>query len=1447
MVFLHAVWSRRWVRALTYTIAVFTVLGLGAWIALAVTLRQNNIEIGDINFDFPAKLSLTDIRVKQPDITADVKHVSVDWHWGDLFSKKLSGDAIRVEDGRILLQTHDTDTTAADTTKSEFSIAYGKILIKNTFLTIKSETDSIGVDLPFLEVDGLALSQSIIIDSIINRGSKVHMISQGEPKKSSAPKSEESVLTSIPQFSIGVMLFDQCYFLWADDKQRHTLSKFDLDITSLKSSDLLHTSIQKLNLTYQDTLTVALNLNKLSVNEREEGTFKNLSLALPWLTIEIPHIQFATQPSTSCSVDLKQATVNSSLLKLISSSASSLTSNVDINFAGAIDYADNRIETDQFTMNTQGVNLVMKGFVDLPGERTDGLNLAISNVHVSSAQLANFLGVPLPPELLPIELGSDMTIQGRYDNINVLGDLLVNNTKANFSIAHQQIDSRSTLRASLTFDSLNVKNFYVSPVGFKAAHLQVKTETTFDAAFNPKAIDLFLLADSLLVNGLKIAKPDVALHYENNTGSGTINIDKKTQLKIDSVSLKDMNDLHYAGTLNTYLPHLIREDQKAGDLLTHFSGYFKQSEKGQDLNLVFDELHFKGTNPGTEYNTSGSMHLVNHQQDVSAKVRLGTGVVLDFITTSEFEKWIARADRWDVSYPETYFNLKLNVDSSLVNQFTDYNAHLEISNLTFKATHKTFESKMKVPIAKYEDFLVRNIEINHSLKDDRKAVELTIKSIQNPYTPISNVKIDLGVRSDSVYALNIDTYLPELKDEIDVELLIEFLKNGIKIVPDESKPMQFGNQHWLSKGSDGLVFDDQFEMIFSHLVLVNGHQTINALTKRDSAHITIKDFDLRPLLSLAMPDSTLSGTLNLNTSFNMSTDDLLWTGSIDSIYLMEASLGRLTTQGEMLGEKLRARADLVQKDSRLGVNALQINGPMRINVEAQDFDLSAMNAMSVLKENKLVLHGKLDARIRGTYNEALTTSGYLTLNNMKAVAEDGLLVVKADKDTIKINNYIATLHKFRLYDDHSNQLELSGHYNMLDNALDISMESQKFKVLDAEKSVGEIRGTVDVASKLHIKNPAGILDISGHVNALAGSHVTYVYTSSGITLDDRTKEVEFIAFDKIEEKKAEIRQFEISQEASDPIHYDVTLDIGSTDVTVIFSESAGEFLRMTATGNLLVQTGTNSEPEIFGKIEGQSGRLVYDLPMVSDLDFAINTVRMNWNGELANPRFSFEGSEIFRITPNDISASWQNNKDRVPVEVIAKVDDGPIENFDLHFDLRSTNSQVATWIQSQPQNTRELNAINLLVFGKINTSGTGQQGNALVQGMVTKMNELSRKKLTNTDLSFYVDTKKANATTSETVSNVGYSFSKPLFNNKFRLTLGGMLDLHSTQAAQARSSALGSIKLDYILKAEPDITVNFTKRGTYDGVINGQVDESSMGLTFMKRFKNIFYKKKSNQ
>ena len=62
----------------------------------------------------------------------------------------------------------------------------------------------------------------------------------------------------------------------------------------------------------------------------------------------------------------------------------------------------------------------------------------------------------------------------------------------------------------------------------------------------------------------------------------------------------------------------------------------------------------------------------------------------------------------------------------------------------------------------------------------------------------------------------------------------------------------------------------------------------------------------------------------------------------------------------------------------------------------------------------------------------------------------------------------------------------------------------------------------------------------------------------------------------------------------------------------------------------MVKTGTDNEPLVFGNVEGQSGRLVYDLPMVSDLDFTINSAQITWNGAPDKPRFSFEGSEIFR-------------------------------------------------------------------------------------------------------------------------------------------------------------------------------------------------------------------------
>lgn len=1450
MEFLKKVWAWRWFRMGTYAVSTLLVLFMAAWIGLVIVLRQNNIRIGGTNFDFAGRLALTNVAVTQPSLRTQINQISIDWDWLPLFSSRLTGNEIRVQGAVIELMAAQPDTTQAnDTTKSNFSLAYHKLRLLQSKVVFKSATDSIGVEIPHFEITNLAFGEAIAIDSIFDKGTQVHWRSTPDSIVAAKPQppTASKGAGARPIFSIGVLEFRNGGFSYQNAQQQHTISKLNVGVTELSSKDLLHASIRELSLLYQDTLALDFKLNKLTINHKEEGVIQNLALSFPWFALDLPEVKFATQPTPSFGLDIKSASVNTSLLKFLNASAQSLSDDVDIHFSGKAMYANARVHAKNILINTNGVRLGLNGFADVPGQRDNSLDLTVSNLKIASVELAAFLGLPLPPELAPMQVGSTLNISGQYNNLTVAGDILLNETPAKFSIAHQQPDSATqNIQATLKVARFNLATFYnTPPVAATLANVEFITSAKLDKDFVPLVFDLMFKSDSVVVNDFAVPYPNIALHYADSIGSGTININNASYLTLDSLNLYDFSNIGFRGTLKTFLPHLLNTQEQAGDLETTFSGYFKQSEFGQDISLFMQALSFKDKVTGKVYKTDGLLHVANNSKTgIATQFRLGADVAFDFTATPDFENWVGRTDRWDVDYPETALNLKLKMDSALIKGFTGFNGRVDISKIHFSSTKKSFESVIQVPAVQFEEFLVRELNASHDNAEDRKSLGLRIKAIENPYMPIGNLKINIGVQSDSVYALDIDSQMTDAKSEVDFDLLIEVLKNGYKIVPDERKPMRFGKQHWRSQGSDGLVFDKDFEMLFSHLELTNKHQKINALTNRDSVHISLAHIDLKPLFGLALADSTMTGVLNFNTSFHTATDDLLWQGSIDSLTFMEAVLGKLTTKGEMLGERLNARAELLQANSKVVITATKVAEPILVNIKSLGFDLGFLNALAALRDNKVVIKGKLDGTLDVTYDKALSSRGFLTLNKMSTALEDGLMTIHADKDTVWIDNYMARLRNFTLTDNHNNKLQIEGEYDLLEGAMNLAMETKRFKVLDAEKATGTIRGSVDIASKMTVKNPKGLLEISGHINALPNSSVTYVYTTSTeITLDERTKEMEFIAFDKLNEKKAEIRQFELAQETSDPIVWDVTTDIGATDVAVILNEATGDMLKMSAIGKLLVKTGSNYEPNIFGKIEGQSGRLIYDLPMVSDLDFNINQINVNWNGDMFQPKFSFEGSQVFRVTPNDISPTWQNNKDRVPVTVIAKVEEGALDNFDIHFDIRSTNQQVASWILTLPQATREQNAISLMVFGKINTSGTGEQGNALVQGMVTKMNELSRKNLKNTDLSFFVDSKKAGEATSGLVSNVGYSFSKPLFNKRFRITLGGVVDLQSAQAAQSRSAALGSIKLDYIVKSEPDITVNFTKRGTYDGVINGQIDESSVGLTFVKRFKNLFHKK----
>src|SRR6185312_1742391 len=161
--------------------------------------------------------------------------------------------------------------------------------------------------------------------------------------------------------------------------------------------------------------------------------------------------------------------------------------------------------------------------------------------------------------------------------------------------------------------------------------------------------------------------------------------------------------------------------------------------------------------------------------------------------------------------------------------------------------------------------------------------------------------------------------------------------------------------------------------------------------------------------------------------------------------------------------------------------------------------------------------------------------------------------------------------------------------------------------------------------------------------------------------------------------------------------------------------------------------------------ESNSGTVAYHVPMISDLRMTTAKAGVRWVGDAFKPLLSFNGSQIFRISPNEISSLWTNKTDRWPISVIAKVNDRPLNDLVLDFDLSSTNNQVSDWISSLPPDTREAYAVSLLIRGRINTGGTADV-NILTQAMVSKMNEISSRNIKSADVSFYDESRGPNST-----------------------------------------------------------------------------------------------------
>ena len=135
-----------------------------------------------------------------------------------------------------------------------------------------------------------------------------------------------------------------------------------------------------------------------------------------------------------------------------------------------------------------------------------------------------------------------------------------------------------------------------------------------------------------------------------------------------------------------------------------------------------------------------------------------------------------------------------------------------------------------------------------------------------------------------------------------------------------------------------------------------------------------------------------------------------------------------------------------------------------------------------------------------------------------------------------------------------------------------------------------------------------------------------------------------------------------------------------------------------------------------------------------------------------------------------------------------------LENLKVAFDL-STNDDLAIQneLQSMSADQRQTQAMNLLLYNQYSAQGTkanAATGNFLYSFLESQLNSWAAKNIRGVDLSFGVNQydKTTNGVTN-TETSYSYQVSKSLFNNRFKILVGGN---YSTDSADDEIAEMGA-------------------------------------------------------
>ena len=743
---------------------------------------------------------------------------------------------------------------------------------------------------------------------------------------------------------------------------------------------------------------------------------------------------------------------------------------------------------------------------------------------------------------------------------------------------------------------------------------------------------------------------------------------------------------------------------------------------------------------------------------------------------------------------------------------------------------------------------------------ERSVIRMSADSLKYKNFALNEVLSDIYTVGDSaIYSLKANDNYGRLIYDL----------NGIALKKGEQVMLHSIKSQWIINGFKWDVFAGDYILVNTS----NGDISANLHWKDENSSIDIygsKPGEIKLELSkvgmkmLLLPgmeafgyDGELTGKIEYKGNKN---DEVGIQMDINQVKMGETLLGNLRIEGsyksDTSGTKETDLQVVMNKESKINFSMLFGKEKDQKRIFA-DFNNIRLHSLESFVGNYV---NGISGDVSGVLSLTFPGSKPI-LNGEVRILNTGLRVVPLNAlfyindDVLKIENSKLVFNQFTVLDSLRKRLRINGNIDMTNPSrflADLQVTSDLLQVMNTTSKDNQgFNGSVFINSNLKITGPVKTPAISGRVVLAEGTVINYRYTED-LNVSETQKTVIFASLteeqDTINKTKVAINTLAKSPDV------EATVEINPASL-FNFEISRGFDISASITGGgfLTYSLLQNSDIDLSGTYEIQQGSSQLKIPGWPRKDFIITPgTTINWDGKIDDPELKMETTSKVRgsyVNPVD------NQNREVNFLVFMKLS-GRLSELEILFDVKSEDQYLTTYFNTLSTDERMRQAINLLIFERVELPGQksssdylSQQISQFAEYQLNQATKSATKKL-DLDVSVGLDTYTRSTTSGEqTTTSLSYQVKKDMFNERGSVLLSGHSNYGGTTSQQA-NAVIENFIFEYAVDSSRTKFLKVYRQQNYEDLLEGEVIKSGIGFIYRKsydRISDIWRRKKKKE